>query len=53
MKSRFKTKKLLLLGILLFGLSVATWAQKVSLNYTNVELQDVLLSIKKQTGVLS
>lgn len=50
MKSRFKTKKLLLLGILLFGLSVATWAQKVSLNYTNVELQDVLLSIKKQTG---
>ena len=32
MKSRFKTKKLLLLGILLFGLSVATWAQKVSLN---------------------
>ena len=31
MKSRFKTKKLLLLGILLFGLSVATWAQKVSL----------------------
>lgn len=48
MKSRFKTKKLLLLGILLFGLSVATWAQKVSLNYTNVELQDVLLSIKSK-----
>lgn len=50
MKSRFGTKKLFLFGILLFGLSVATWAQKVSLNYNNVELQDVLLSIKKQTG---
>ncbi len=50
MKSRFRGKKLLLLGILLFGLSVATWAQKVSLNCENVELQEVLLSLKKQTG---
>lgn len=50
MNSRFEAKKLFLLGILLFGLSITTWAQKVSLNYNNVELQDVLLSIKKQTG---
>lgn len=50
MNSRFEAKKLFLLGILLFGLSITTWAQKVSLNYDNVELQDVLLSIKKQTG---
>lgn len=50
MKSRFKTKKLLLLGILMFGLSMTCVAQKVTLNFNNVELQEVLLSIKKQTG---
>ncbi len=50
MKSRFRGKKLILLGILLFGLSASTWAQKVSLNCNNVELQEVLLSLKKQTG---
>ncbi|NDV84023.1 TonB-dependent receptor [Bacteroides sp. 51] len=50
MKSRFRTKKILLLGVLLFGLSITTFAQEVSLNYNNVDLEEVLLSIKKQTG---
>lgn len=50
MKSQPRTKKLYLLCFLLFGLSVTAWGQKVSLHFNHAELQDVLLSIKKQTG---
>ncbi len=50
MESRFRGKKFILLGIMLLGLSITAWAQKVSLNCNNVELQEVLLSLKQQTG---
>ena len=50
MESRFKMRRLLLLGIFLLGLQAAGWGQTVTLNFTQTELQEVLLSIKEQTG---
>ena len=43
-------RRLLLLGIFLLGLQAAGWGQTVTLNFTQTELQEVLLSIKEQTG---
>lgn len=45
-----KQKKLFILGILITCLSLPVWAQKVSLNFTNVRFDNVLTSIKQQTG---
>jgi len=45
-----KQKKLLLVGIMITCLSLPGWAQKVSLKFTNTRFENVLSSIKKQTG---
>lgn len=50
MNSRTKKKRLVLLGMIFLGMSMSASAQKVSVSYSNVELQEVLLSLKKQTG---
>lgn len=49
MRIRIKTKKLLLLGILLFGFTVSVWSQKVTLNMNNEKIEKALNSIKNQT----
>ena len=49
MNSKNKTKKLLLLGILLFGFTASGWSQKVSLNFKDEKIEKVLSSIKSQT----
>lgn len=51
MNSKNKTKKLLLLGILLFGFTASGWSQKVSLNFKDEKIEKVLSSIKSQTGM--
>ncbi|RGY70510.1 SusC/RagA family TonB-linked outer membrane protein [Bacteroides fragilis] len=51
MKTRTRTKMLLLLGVLLFGFTVSAWSQKVSLNFNNEKVEKVLSSIKAQTGM--
>ena len=51
MKTRTRTKMLLLLGVLLFGFTVSAWSQKVSLNFNNERVEKVLSSIKSQTGL--
>lgn len=51
MNSKNKMKKLLLLGILLFGFTASGWSQKVSLNFKNEKVEKVLSSIKNQTGM--
>lgn len=51
MKARTRARKLLLLGILLFGVTVSAWSQKVSLNFRNDKVEHVLSAIKKQTGM--
>ena len=51
MNSQNKMKKLLLLGILLFGFTASGWSQKVSLNFKNEKIEKVLSSIKSQTGM--
>ena len=49
MNLRTRLKKLLLLVILLFGVAVSGWSQKVSLNYSNEKIEKVLTAIKNQT----
>ena len=39
MKTRTRTKMLLLLGVLLFGFTVSAWSQKVSLNFNNERVE--------------
>lgn len=51
MKTRTRTKMLLLLGVLLFGFTVSAWSQKVSLNFNNEKVEKILSSIKAQTGM--
>ena len=51
MKARTKMKKLLLLGVLLFGFTVSAQSQKVSLDFKNERVEKVLASIKSQTGM--
>lgn len=51
MKARTKMKTLLLLGVLLFGLTVSAQSQKVSLDFKNERVEKVLASIKSQTGM--
>lgn len=51
MKARTKMKTLLLLGVLLFGFTVSTQSQKVSLDFKNERVEKVLASIKSQTGM--
>lgn len=46
MKTRTRTKMLLLLGVLLFGFTVSAWSQKVSLNFNNEKVEKILSSIK-------
>lgn len=45
-----QNKEITSFGNLVVWFVCCNMGTKVSLNYTNVELQDVLLSIKKQTG---
>lgn len=51
MKNKSRTKKLLLVGVLLLSFSMSAWAQKVSLNFKNEKVETVLSSIKRQTGM--
>ena len=39
MNSKNKTKKLLLLGILLFGFTASGWSQKVYLNFKDEKIE--------------
>ena len=53
MKTRTRTKMLLLLGVLLFGFTVSAWSQKVSLNFNNERVDEPLsnlLRIKARQG---
>ena len=47
MKTRTRTKMLLLLGVLLFGFTVSAWSQKVSLNFNNEKVEKILSSIDR------
>ena len=47
MKTRTRTKMLLLLGVLLFGFTVSAWSQKVSLNFNNEKVEKILSSINR------
>lgn len=49
MNSKNKTKKLLLLGILLFGFTASGWSQKVSLNFKDEKIEKVLSSLNSAT----
>lgn len=51
MKAKCRAKRLLLLGFLLFGFTLSTWAQKVSLKFNNEKIEKVLSSVKSQTGM--
>lgn len=50
MKTKFKARHFGLLGLLLFGFAVSTWAQHVSLKFKEAKFEKVLTEIKQQTG---
>lgn len=49
MKVRMRMKRLLLLGCLFASFTSMAWAQKVTLNFKNEKIENVLSSIKTQT----
>lgn len=51
MKVRIRASKLLLTGIFLLGFTLSGWSQKVSLDFNNEKTENVLSSIKSQTGL--